>query len=74
MVVHDEETEEEPLTYFLSEKTRNKIIYNGRQDAAHAVLNTITIIRKVNLVNRLLMNLIAMVAVLICGVFHIRPW
>jgi hypothetical protein len=28
----------------------------------------------VNLVNRLLMNLIAMVAVLICGVFHIRPW
>lgn len=74
IVTMDEGSEEDIIPSNLSDRLRDKFILNGRQDAAHALLNTIVILRKVNLANRLLMVLIALVVVLICGVFRIRPW
>ena len=74
IVTMDERSQEDVIPSNLSDRLRDKFIFNGREDAAHALLNTIVILRKVNLANRLLMVLIALVVVLICGVFHIRPW
>jgi hypothetical protein len=73
--VHAERLEEGgPIRMVLNDAARDRLTFYGRQDGAHALLNTIDLLRKINLANRLLMVLIALVVVLICGVFHIRPW
>ncbi len=55
----EEETSCTPL--FLSDEVKNRLMFYGRQDTAHGLLNTITLLRKVN-------RLILLVEVLIVAV------
>ncbi len=55
----EEETPSIPL--FLSDEAKNRLMLYGRQDTAHGLLNTITLLRKVN-------RLILLVQVLIVAV------
>jgi hypothetical protein len=74
LTIEDERSAEDVIPVFLSDRVRDKLVFNGRMDAAHALLNTIVILRKVNLANRLLVVLIILVVILICGVYHISLW
>jgi hypothetical protein len=60
---HDERSGEDETsrTMFLSDEAKNRLMFYGRQDTAHGLLNTITLLRKVN-------RLILLVQVLIFAV------
>jgi hypothetical protein len=63
-VAHDERTEEEgPIPLILNETSRDRLMFNGRQDVAHALLNTITILERTRRIERKLNFLIAAVVV-----------
>jgi hypothetical protein len=61
---HDERSGEDEtscIPMFLSDEAKNRLMFYGRQDTAHGLLNTITLLRKVN-------RLILLVQVLIVAV------
>ena len=62
-VAHDERSNEDETihTMFLSDEAKNRLMFYGRQDTAHGLGNTITLLRKVN-------RLILLVKVLIFAV------
>jgi hypothetical protein len=59
----DEETSSIPM--FLSDEAKNRLLFYGRQDTAHGLLNTITLLRKVN--RLLLLVQVLIVAVVVSG-------
>lgn len=48
----------------LDEATRNTLIINGRQDSAHALLNTTSLLKRVHQLSRLVYLLLAAVVIL----------
>lgn len=60
--------EEEAVLMRLDDAARDRLIFYGRQDAAHALLNTITLLQRAKTTNRLLAAFIVVVIVLIVAV------
>jgi len=61
---HDERTGDDELVPFrLDEGARDRLIFYGRQDSAHALLNTITILKRVNMILKMLIALIVLLLV-----------
>ena len=54
----------ERAVYDLDQKTRDVLLAHGRKDAAHALLNTVTLLGRVQTLTRLVRALIVIVAIL----------
>jgi hypothetical protein len=64
MNAHDERTGENELIPFrLDDSARDRLIFYGRQDAAHALLNTITILKRINTMLKMLLAVTALLFV-----------
>lgn len=55
--------------YRLDEATRDRLLVHGRQDAAHALLNSITILEEISRLKRLLWIALALIAVVFLYLF-----
>lgn len=62
-VVHIEREDESPLRLNLDEVTRETLLFNGRRDAAHALLNTISLMVRLRRVERLLWLILTVIVV-----------
>ena len=55
----------------LDDAARDRLIFYGRQDGAHALLNTLTLLKRVNRINTMLRTLFGLVIVLIAAVVYL---
>ncbi|KQP07496.1 hypothetical protein ASF28_10090 [Methylobacterium sp. Leaf99] len=58
---HEIEDDDGQIGYVLTDATRDKILRNGRQDGAHALANTTSILNRVHQLTRLVYVLLVLV-------------